>query len=65
MLSPHYVTLRGAARILGVSTRTLARWARNGRVPGLKTPGGRWRFFAPDLALALEAVLPKGHPEDT
>lgn len=48
-----YVTLLEAARLLRVEPRTLARWARDGHVPALKTPGGRWRFVPDDLILAL------------
>jgi len=50
---PRYLTLGQAARVLGVTRETLARWARVGHVPALKTPGGRWRFVEEDLILAL------------
>lgn len=48
-----YLTLLEAARLLRVEPRTLARWAREGHVPALKTPGGQWRFAEADLILAL------------
>jgi excisionase family DNA binding protein len=51
-----YLTLLEAARLLRVEPRTLARWARDGHVPALKTPGGQWRFVREDLLLALRHV---------
>lgn len=51
-----YLTLLEAARQLRVEPRTLARWAREGHVPALKTPGGQWRFVWDDLILALRHV---------
>ena len=51
-----YLTVLEAAPILGVAPSTLVTWAKKGYVPGRKTPGGHWRFFGPDLELALSAV---------
>ncbi|MEA2507547.1 MAG: Helix-turn-helix domain [Actinomycetota bacterium] len=39
-----YVTTGEAARILGKSPKTVARWARNGRLPHIVTLGGHRRF---------------------
>ncbi len=38
------MTLAEAARVLGVSPRTLRRWARVGRIDGTRTPEGNWRL---------------------
>jgi excisionase family DNA binding protein len=32
------------ARLFRVDPKTVGRWAAAGRLPGIKTPGGRWRF---------------------
>jgi excisionase family DNA binding protein len=41
-----YITSSEAARILGRSTKTVSRWARQGRLPHLITLGGHRRFPA-------------------
>jgi excisionase family DNA binding protein len=33
-----------AARRLHISPKTLARWAKDGRIPSVRTPGGHRRF---------------------
>ncbi|MGI5129530.1 helix-turn-helix domain-containing protein [Pseudonocardia sp. CA-107938] len=43
-----------AARALGLSTRSLARWAKEGMVtPALVTPGGQYRWNLDDLRRQL------------
>ncbi|MFB8792747.1 MAG: IS607 family transposase [Microcoleus sp.] len=39
-----YVTPREAANLLGVSTRTLARWSEDGKIPTFKTEAGQRRY---------------------
>jgi excisionase family DNA binding protein len=39
-----YLTLGQAARLLGVSAKTVDRWARQGRIPFVTTPSGRRGF---------------------
>ena len=51
-----YITSGEVARILRVSPKTVARWAKEGRLPHLGTLGGHWRFPATpiyDLARKL------------
>ncbi len=55
-MAVRYLTLNEAAIRLGVVPPTLAKWAKEGKVPGLKTPGGQWRFAEDDLILALRPV---------
>jgi excisionase family DNA binding protein len=42
--APEYLTLGQAARLLGVSAKTVDRWARQGRIPFVTTPSGRRGF---------------------
>lgn len=41
-----YIRTAEAARILGVSTKTVSRWARSGKIPHVVTLGGHRRFPA-------------------
>ena len=45
-----WLTLSQAARFLDVHPTTLRRWANNGDLPAMVTPGGHRRFAAADLA---------------
>ena len=45
----NWLTLRKAADILGVHPATLRRWADNGDIPVLLTPGGHRRFDENDI----------------
>jgi excisionase family DNA binding protein len=42
--SVNYVPPRVAASRLGVSTKTLERWLEEGKIQGIKTPGGQRRY---------------------
>lgn len=39
-----YIRTAAAARILGVSTKTVTRWAKEGKLPHVVTLGGHCRF---------------------
>lgn len=45
-----WLTLSEAARLLDVHPTTLRRWANNGDIPVMVTPGGHRRFASSDLA---------------
>lgn len=45
-----WLTLSEAARVLNVHPTTLRRWANNGDIPVMVTPGGHRRFAPSDLA---------------
>lgn len=45
-----WLTLSEAAELLDVHPTTIRRWANNGDLPALVTPGGHRRFAATDLA---------------
>jgi len=51
-----WLDLSEAARILGVHFTTLRRWADQGKVPCIRTPGGRRRFSRVDLDNALAGM---------
>ncbi len=54
-----YITSGEVARILRVSPKTVARWAKEGKLPHLVTLGGHRRFPAGpihDLARKLQVV---------
>jgi excisionase family DNA binding protein len=55
------LTLTEAAAELGVSTQTLRRWADAGRIPVLRTLGGRRRFRPKDIEAARQQI---GFPAD-
>lgn len=48
--SEKWLTLSEAARLLDVHPTTIRRWANNGNIPALVTPGGHRRFSTLDLA---------------
>ena len=50
-----WLTLGEASRMLGVDPDTLRRWADNGKVDVLKTPGGHRRF----LRASIEGMFPR------
>lgn len=56
-----YIRTAEAAQILRVSTKTVSRWAKDGKIPHVVTLGGHRRFPARaiyDLALQLRATEP-------
>lgn len=55
-----YLTPGQAARILGVSTKTINRWANAGRIPCSLTLGGH-RRFRPDVIAAVGSVMSLKH----
>ncbi|MDH6065454.1 helix-turn-helix domain-containing protein, partial [Umezakia ovalisporum] len=55
----NYVPPRVAATRLGVSTKTLERWLKDGKIEGIFTQGGQRRYN-------LDSVIPvrRGNPAD-
>ena len=66
-----WLDLSDAAQMLGVHFTTLRRWADAGQVPCIRTPGGRRRFRAVELAAFLaglrqhEKELAPSQPQST
>jgi excisionase family DNA binding protein len=57
--------LREVAELLGVRTATIARWAREGKLTPLRTPGGHRRYSKADICrlLADEATPSEAEQE--
>lgn len=60
LLSPEQV-----GKIYGVDSKTVSRWADEGRISYLRTPGGHRRFFEADILAGLKAAYAKTNPEPT
>jgi excisionase family DNA binding protein len=56
MNESEWVSLRGAAEILGVHPATVRNWADKGDLPSRRTPGGHRRFRRADLQLYAETA---------
>lgn len=46
-----------AAELAGVHEDTIKRWARLGKIPAIKTPGGWWRFRRSDVEALSESTI--------
>lgn len=57
-----YVTLGRAATQLGVSYDTLRQWVAQGRFPGYRTLGGRYRIAVADIEAGLHLEPAARHP---
>jgi excisionase family DNA binding protein len=51
--SDRLLTPREVAVLFRVDSKTVARWAATGRIKGVRTPGGQWRFRESDVRDAL------------
>jgi excisionase family DNA binding protein len=48
------MTSAEVANLFGVDRRTVVLWAKRGRIPALRTPGGQHRFRADEIRGLLE-----------
>jgi excisionase family DNA binding protein len=48
------LTSAEVASLFGVDRRTVVLWAKRGRIPALRTPGGQHRFRADEIRQLLE-----------
>jgi excisionase family DNA binding protein len=53
-----WISLAKAAKMLGIHSTTLRRWADNGQIPFMLTPGGHRRFLLSDLQSFAETHRP-------
>ncbi len=51
-----YLTPREAAQMLGVSPKTVVRWAAEGHIPSLVTLGGHRRFKREEILELLQRM---------
>lgn len=58
------LTPREVAQIFGVRTTTIARWAREGRLPACLTPGGHRRYRRQDVRGLLEEQEQGSQPDE-
>jgi excisionase family DNA binding protein len=60
------LTPREVAELFGVRTTTIARWARDGRLDPIRTPGGHRRYSRANVqaVLAAEDTGPERTPEE-
>jgi excisionase family DNA binding protein len=58
--SLRFVSSTVACDILGVTSQTLRKWARNGQIGAIRTPGGFYRF---DLSGLIVAATPAVQPQ--
>jgi excisionase family DNA binding protein len=55
-----FVDSKTACAVLGVSSQTLRKWARNGSIGAIRTPGNRYRY---NLAGLIVAATPTVQPQ--
>jgi excisionase family DNA binding protein len=58
-----FVSSRVACEVLGVTSQTLRRWAKTGRIPAIKTPGGHYRYDLSGLIVAPTPAAPQPKPK--
>jgi excisionase family DNA binding protein len=57
------LTSAEVASLFGVDRRTVVLWAKRGRIPALRTPGGQHRFRADEIRSLLERNESNGDGE--
>jgi excisionase family DNA binding protein len=60
-----FLSSRVACEVLGVTSQTLRRWAKTGRIPAIKTPGGHFRYNLAGLIIIPEPAAPQPKPKKT
>jgi excisionase family DNA binding protein len=58
-----FVSSRVACDVLGVTSQTLRRWAKTGRIPAVKTPGGHFRYNLAGLIVVPTPAAPQPKPK--
>jgi len=59
LAGPQYYSRQQVAALFGVSPQSVSRWAKEGRLPCILTPGGHRRFPREAVELLLERLRPK------
>ncbi|MFI7449508.1 helix-turn-helix domain-containing protein [Nonomuraea sp. NPDC049714] len=58
--SERLLTRWEVAEVFNVAPRTVTAWARSGRFPSTRTPGGQYRFRESDVTAQMSAYQPDG-----
>jgi excisionase family DNA binding protein len=58
------MTARQVAGLFEVSPSTVVRWARDGKLPSLTTPGGRLRFPRESIEEMINISTPRERTEE-
>jgi len=53
-----WLTRTDVAHLFQVSPSTVTRWAREGRIPAKRTPGGHYRYPAPEMRRLAGTAAP-------
>jgi len=48
------------ARMFGVDPKTVARWAKAGKIPSFRTPGGHRRYYERDMLALMRKTASNG-----
>jgi excisionase family DNA binding protein len=56
-MSDQYLKSADVAKLLNVSQRAVTQWAQDGRIRGVRTPGGHWRFHMSQVANLIETPV--------
>jgi excisionase family DNA binding protein len=54
--TPQFLRTSDVAALFQVSERTVAEWARRGRIPAVRTPGGHRRYPAAEIRSLLHQM---------
>lgn len=60
MAEDKLLTSGEVAELMRVDPKTVTRWAKDGRIPAIKTPGGRPRFWESVVQALLRGETPGG-----
>jgi excisionase family DNA binding protein len=55
---PELLTVAEVAAIMRLSTNTIGRWARDGKIPSITLPSGMYRFHRADIDAILRGETP-------
>jgi excisionase family DNA binding protein len=59
-MSDRLLSTGEAAQALGLNSRSISRWAKEGKItPALVTPGGQYRWNLDDLREQLRSLRPR------
>ena len=64
MKDTRFMTARQVAGLFEVSPSTVLRWAKDGRLPALVTPGGRFRFPRESIQEMTKVSIPRERVEE-